>query len=172
MTTIPNALAIVADGDTHIAVSTGQYVYVYNHTSLAEGLYTATAAIAENGALSSSNLTAVSGGGLNALNNSFSGIPITSGTVTVMTHLETSGTVELYVIPETGWYTISASSGNTAGFAYARIQVGNATLMATSGNLSAYDILIPPPMYFKAGMLIKATAIFPSNGGAGIIKIA
>ena len=60
-------VAIVAEGDTHAAVASGQYVYVHGHGTLAEGMYTASSAIAANAALSSSNLTAVSSGALNGL---------------------------------------------------------------------------------------------------------
>lgn len=63
------AIAIVSLGNTHGAIDAGQYVYVRGHNSLAEGLYTANSAIAANATLSSSNVTAVSGGGLNALNS-------------------------------------------------------------------------------------------------------
>ena len=58
-------MAIPSNNNTHAAVSSGQYVYVYNHSSLAEGMYVAKSAISTNGALSLSNLTAVSNGGLN-----------------------------------------------------------------------------------------------------------
>lgn len=58
-------MAILSNNNTHAAVSSGQYVYVYNHSSLAEGLYVANSAISTNGALSLSNLTVVSNGGLN-----------------------------------------------------------------------------------------------------------
>lgn len=58
-------MAIPSNNNTHAAVSSGQYVYVYNHSSLAEGMYIAKSAISTNGALSLSNLTAVSNGGLN-----------------------------------------------------------------------------------------------------------
>jgi hypothetical protein len=61
------AVAIVADGNTHPAIADGQFVYVRNHSTLAEGLYKASEAISENGALSTSNLTADSAGGLNDL---------------------------------------------------------------------------------------------------------
>ena len=66
---IPESLAIVATGNTHAVIGAGQYVYVRGHATLAEGMYRAASAIAANGALSSSNLTAVNGGGLNALNS-------------------------------------------------------------------------------------------------------
>ena len=66
---VKNGIAIVSTGDTHIAITSGQYVYIQDHGTLAEGLYKATSNIAANGTLSSSNVTAVSGGGLNALNS-------------------------------------------------------------------------------------------------------
>ena len=67
-----DAIAIVANGNTHAAISAGQYVYVHNHGTLAEGLYTANSAIAANATLSTSNLTADASGGLNALNSNVS----------------------------------------------------------------------------------------------------
>lgn len=62
-------MAILANNNTHTAIASGQYVYVRGHSTLTEGLYKATAAVAANGTLSTSNLTAVSNGGLNALNS-------------------------------------------------------------------------------------------------------
>lgn len=59
---IDSAIAIVATGNTHAAVTTGQYVYVHGHGSLSEGLYTAKNNISANATLSTSNLTAFSGG--------------------------------------------------------------------------------------------------------------
>lgn len=66
---VQNGLAIVANGNTHVAISAGQFVYVRNHTTLTEGLYVASSNIAANATLSTSNLTADSAGGLNALNS-------------------------------------------------------------------------------------------------------
>lgn len=65
----PQSIAIVANGDTHAAIASGQYVYVQNHSSLTEGLYKARETIQVDGELSLSKLTAVSNGGLNALNS-------------------------------------------------------------------------------------------------------
>ena len=64
---VEGSIAIVATGNTHAAITSGQYVYVKEHTALADGLYTASTNISKNATLSSSNLTAVSGGGMNAL---------------------------------------------------------------------------------------------------------
>ena len=66
---LQDGMAILANGNTHAAIASGQYVYVRNHSSLAEGLYKATTAIATNGTLSTNNLTADSSGGLNDLQN-------------------------------------------------------------------------------------------------------
>ena len=61
--TAANALeagfAIISNNNTHDAISSGQYVYVRGHGTLAEGLYKATTNIAANGTLSGSNLTSV-----------------------------------------------------------------------------------------------------------------
>lgn len=65
---VQDALAIVCNGNTHGAITSGQFVYVRAHDTLQEGLYTANSNIAANATLSSSNLTANSSGGLNALN--------------------------------------------------------------------------------------------------------
>ena len=66
---LADGLAIVAQGDVHAAISARQFVYVRNHSTLAEGLYVASAAISANAALSGTNLTADTSGGLNALNS-------------------------------------------------------------------------------------------------------
>lgn len=65
---VEGALAIVSVGDVHGAITAGQYVYVKQHSTLDDGLYVASSNISANGALSSSNLTADTAGGLNALN--------------------------------------------------------------------------------------------------------
>ena len=67
LTRTQKGLGIGASGDTHAAIGSGQFVYVKDHSSLAEGLYKSKAAIAQNGALSTSNLTADGSGGLNDL---------------------------------------------------------------------------------------------------------
>ena len=68
---LADGLAIVADGNTHAVIPAGAFVFVRNHGTLADGLYTNTSgsSIAQDAALTSSNLTADSAGGLNALNS-------------------------------------------------------------------------------------------------------
>ncbi len=69
ITTIERGLAIMANGDTHAAVTEGQFVFVKSHPTLTPGVYVATANIATNEALTTNNLSVVPNGGFNALNN-------------------------------------------------------------------------------------------------------
>ena len=78
---IQDAMAIVANGNTHVAITSGQFVYVRNHSTLTEGLYVASSNIAANATLSSSNLTADSKGGLNALSEQIGNSNIKQDTV-------------------------------------------------------------------------------------------
>ena len=64
-----SGMAIISTGNVHAAISAGAYVYVRKHGTLAEGLYTADSAISANATLSSSNVTAASGGGLNIVDS-------------------------------------------------------------------------------------------------------
>ena len=68
-----SGLAIIATGDTHVAAASGDFIYIHSHGTLAEGLYKATTSIALNAALSGSNVTAVTGGGLNTKVDKVSG---------------------------------------------------------------------------------------------------
>lgn len=101
-----NALAIVANGNTHGAVAKGQYVYVRGHATLAEGMYTAKSAIATNATLSSTNLTAVSGGGLNKVAADLS--TLNTDIATRLKRIGTMGGVDpgtyTYELPGNGFY--------------------------------------------------------------------
>ena len=65
LTEVQDGLAIISNGDTHVAIPANQYVFVKKHNSLTNGLYKAKSAIGANAALSTSNLTADPAGGLN-----------------------------------------------------------------------------------------------------------
>lgn len=65
---LADGLAIIANGNVHAAISSGQFVYVRGHGTLANGLYVANQNISANATLTSSNLDADTSGGLNALN--------------------------------------------------------------------------------------------------------
>ena len=73
ITSLESAVAIISSGDTHPAIVSGQYVYIKLHTGvsgmvdLPEGLYIANSNISANDALTTSNVSSVSGGGLNSL---------------------------------------------------------------------------------------------------------
>ena len=116
---IGTGLAIISNANTHVAITSGQYVYVHGHGSLAEGLYTAKSNISANATLSTSNLQAVSGGGLNALNSNLPKYAITSttsdtlnanadNTITIDTpgsYNEILAIVPLGYTPATSWNT-------------------------------------------------------------------
>ena len=130
-----NALAIVANGNTHGAITSGQYVYVRGHSTLAEGLYTAKSAIAVNATLSGANLTAVSGGGLNKVDAALTDMNtgVDAGTYT-------------YALPGNGFYCalirkINASGDGTQGLylisanaSMSRLQV--TPVLALGGSMS------------------------------------
>jgi hypothetical protein len=154
----PESIAIVANGNTHAAIAAGQFVYVRGHATLSEGLYTASTNIASGATLSTSNLTAVPGGGLNALNNaimdkakrtnytvagnSSSAIPIPSNTRAFIVTSGTAGTQKSMII-------LSASSGGSV--AYTLVCQGNDVsyndassnqLIVTNGNNNALAVTV------------------------------
>lgn len=80
---VMNGLAIVADGDTHIAIASGQYVYIRNNPNgVSEGMYTANSAISANASIYPANVTSVSGGISNALNGKLPEIFTQTKTIT------------------------------------------------------------------------------------------
>lgn len=68
--------AIVCDGDTAPkAISSGQYLFIKNHSTLATGGYHATAAIASGADLTSSNTAPDADGIANAINSNIGTVP-------------------------------------------------------------------------------------------------
>ena len=63
------AIAIVSNGNTHPAIPSGNYVYIRGHGSLSEGLYknSTSGTIGVNATLSTSNVSAISSGGMNEM---------------------------------------------------------------------------------------------------------
>lgn len=94
-----SSYAIVSVGNNHQAISEGQYVYVMDHSVLPDGLYTANTAIPTGGTLTTSNLTAVSAGGLNKL-------------LAAITDLQDKITTKITTIPaaDTNGYTANGVS--------------------------------------------------------------
>lgn len=73
-------MAILANGNTHAAITSGQFVYVRGHGTLAEGMYVAKSNIASNGTLSTTNLTSVQSGGLNHIKEKLNSLSDMLGT--------------------------------------------------------------------------------------------
>ena len=68
---VAEGLAILVDGDTAPrAITSGQYLFIKNHTTLATGGYHASSAIASGATISSSNVTVDADGIANSLNSS------------------------------------------------------------------------------------------------------
>ena len=134
-----DGLAIVSNGDTHAAIASGQFVYVKNHSSLAEGLYKATEAISTNAKLSTSNLIADSAGGLNALKddvdalNSSIDLPIT-----LLSDLTAFGGFANYSVKMGRIVLISIMLNNTSGGEWP--QGGNSAPLTDVG-------AVPRPVY-------------------------
>lgn len=104
---LADGLAIIANGNVHAAISSGQFVYVRGHGTLANGLYVANQNISANATLTSSNLDADSSGGLNALSARITPIEnaFSKPSNTVLT-------IDLNNDLNSGFYRISASSTN------------------------------------------------------------
>jgi len=102
---IEDGIAIVANGDSHVAITAGQFVYVRNNThNLTEGLYVASANVSANAAITSSNMTADASGGLNALNDNINEIKNAKelGTASSLSTLQTLLATEAALMPTNG----------------------------------------------------------------------
>ena len=98
---LSDGLAIVANGNTHAAISSGQFVYVRNHGTLSDGLYKASTAISANGALSTSNLTPDGSGGLNALKGDIDALNSKIKSFTKTVTIPDTGEVDINISAET-----------------------------------------------------------------------
>lgn len=135
-----SGMAIVSTGNTHSAISSGQYVYIRSHGTLAEGLYKANSAISANATLSTSNVTLVSSGGMNDLKNQIDSLNskltrIYKKTITGTT--SATGAIDSQINVDNNYIVSSAfvRGGGTAGFAFWR---GN------DGYLRCFDIDMQP----------------------------
>lgn len=103
------ALAIVINGDTAPkAITSGQYLFIKNHTTLPTGGYHATANIANGAAVTSSNVAQDADGIANALNGN---IPWFNPTSAPTQRITTSGT---YTATKNAWYRIILSKHDSA----------------------------------------------------------
>jgi len=109
MNNVQDALAIIANGDTHPAITAGQFVYVKNNThSVAEGLHVATANISANGQITTSNVSADASGGLNALNAN----TVKTTDRVVIDRNTSSSLADCDNVTELGMYRIISSTAN------------------------------------------------------------
>lgn len=138
-----SALAIVANGNAHAAIASGQYVYIKNHATLTEGLYKATTAIPLNDTLSTSNVITVSGGGLNDLKSNHINPPNMNNITKVMSATALDGTITRLANCPAGWYMVKAINTNVSGQCQANLTNYNASVVYGT----AYS---PDGMYTRA----------------------
>lgn len=109
LTAQSNGYALIANGNTHVQIAQGQYVYVRNHSSLSEGLYRATSTIQANGTLSTSNLTRDSAGELNYIQNEISTLNSKIWTIKTIDNTTVSQTPKTYSLEDYKTYLVVAS---------------------------------------------------------------
>ena len=114
---VQDGLAIVANGNTHVAIPADYFVYVKGHNSLSEGLYknTSGSTIAANATLSTSNLTADDDGGLNSVYDALnSKITPTSVSDLTISNVDSGGHIYAwksgYVVTLTFDFTVSTAA--------------------------------------------------------------
>lgn len=136
-------------GDTNTTGSTlsaGQFVFVKGHASIAEGLRKVTASISPNGSITTSNTTAVSGGGLNALNSKIVNLStVTSESFTAIpTGQSTEYTTKQVNVSKTGYIPISAgfTCNQKAINVFTMRLIGNTVTVGASGLSSASTVTI------------------------------
>lgn len=109
---VQDGLAIISDGDIHPSIASGQAVYVKNHSSLADGLYWARAAIGTNATLSTSNLAADTSGGFNKLKGDIDSLnSISTPELIQNIQLSNTGAGDTGLLSST-WFIVSPSVTN------------------------------------------------------------
>ena len=109
------ALAIVINGDTAPkAITSGQYLFIKNHTTLPTGGYHATANIANGAAVTSSNVAQDADGIANALNGNVANLNSKftddSSTTPLISSSTASGTMRYKQIGNMVFFTITVTS--------------------------------------------------------------
>ena len=157
---LQDGLAIVSDNNTHAAIASGQFVYVKNHGTLDEGMYKATAAIAQNETLSSSNLTAVADGGLNAVK---SDIPA------VVNDLTSDSTTSALSAAQGKALNGNITALDRAKIVYVSTTVTIASIAANAYGSANVDVDIPDGTYGIKTIVPRYTSIgIPIAGAYGI----
>lgn len=147
ITDLQKAIGIVVDGDKAATnVTLDQFVILKNSTisSMADGLYTAAKPIPANTAIDKTYLTAVTGGGLNALRSVFTRVTRTYENVTI----PSSGSIQVDSYGDmnidTSKYLISITTrgwwGNIAGITFAKSSTGGEIYMIGPSNTTVSRI--------------------------------
>lgn len=154
-----SAIAILANGNTHIAITKNQFVFVSGHNTLSEGLYQAKTDISANATLSSSNLTPVSGGGLNQFLSKSSDNPLNErllvpGVLTIaefcaLCDKTNQHGVVSFSLGSANSQILSGASGTGFGFAK--------RINATGGNLLYYVLFQPASRTIAFGNINAST---------------
>lgn len=146
---LANAIGIVVDGNkSALGATTGQYVILQNSTITGkdDGLYTAAQTIPANTVIDGTYLTAVSGGGLNALEDKLDALKSSIGTIvdgTNATSLNvataTYTNISTMTLPKGKWIVVAGHQWSTSftGLCIMRLLQNSALIY---GCLIRYDI--------------------------------
>lgn len=105
--------AIVIDGNTAPkAISSGQYLFIKNHSTLASGGYHATAAIASGGSISSSNVAADADGVVNAAYTSLNSNTVKNTDRVIIDRNPSSTLSDCNDVTQVGMYRMISSTAN------------------------------------------------------------
>jgi hypothetical protein len=138
LSAIESSIAIIVNGNTtSTTIAAGQYVYIKGSTILTEGLYTANSAVPSGTTVSSTYFAPVSGGGLNAIQQSMANLVVTdffeSDTITVGAGSNASATI---YSQKTG-YTAVAIAGITSfssAFMLAEFAISSSGIISIAGH--------------------------------------
>ena len=173
---VQDGLAIVANGNTHVAIPADYFVYVKGHNSLSEGLYknTSGSTIAANATLSTSNLTADDDGGLNSVYDALnSKVTITTPTTPTYSNLVDSSYINRFYIQRYGdivaiggeFKAASLISAETAVIATGVVAAYNNTL----GQFTAIDSSNSKPIQLDVNGSGQLTTFYGGSIPAGAI---
>ena len=141
--------AVVEGAESHPAITSGQYVYVTMHVGvtglvdLPEGLYIANSDISANAALNTTNLSSVSGGGLNALTNKLEVLVVDCGTISSLPKTINTGSAlsvesDMVVLQSTFGTPSAATSDWTVTTSNGSLTISGSIASASSTTLTLY----------------------------------
>ena len=164
---VESGLAIVSDGNTHAAITAGQFVYVRHHSTLAEGLYKASSDIAANATLSSSNLTACSSGGMNDLKADITTLNSQMANITTVINTSSEAAFSHTNIPESSIYAMKVGRVVTLTFEGVKIDssIGNWTTIGAVGSQNKPKSAVYVTLFDTSGIV---GLLYIGDGSGGI----